>query len=65
MAKFLKVHHENDYGDIEEYIVNLEMIVDVDEESRMIDMVDGESIGIAKDNEWNKIMKYIDNNEEK
>ena len=63
MAKFLKVHHENADGEIEEYIANLEMIVDVDEENHTIDMVDGESICVARDNEWEKIMSFVKANE--
>lgn len=63
MAKFLKVHHENEYGDIEEYIANLEMIVDVDEENHCIDMADGESICVVRDNEWAKIINWVKSNE--
>ena len=63
MAKFLKVHHENDYGGIEEYIANLEMIVDVDEENHEIDMVDGETIHVARDSEWQKLMSFVKSNE--
>ena len=63
MAKFLKVHHENDYGDIMEYIANLEMIVDVDEENHEIDMVDGETIHVARDSEWQKLMSFVKSNE--
>lgn len=63
MATFLKVHHENDYNEIEEYIVNLEMIVDVDEENTEIDLVDGETIHIARDNEWEKVMSFVKANE--
>lgn len=63
MATFLKVHHENDYNEIEEYIVNLEMIVDVDEENTEIDLVDGKTIHIARDNEWEKVMSFVKANE--
>lgn len=63
MAKFLKVHHENAYDEIEEYIVNLEMIVDVDEEDHTIDMADGESICVVDDNEWDKIMSFVKENQ--
>lgn len=63
MATFLKVHHENDYNEIEEYIVNLETIVDVDEENTEIDLVDGETIHIARDSEWEKVMSFIKANE--
>ena len=63
MAKFLKVHHENADGEIEEYIANLEMIVDVDEENHAIDMTDGESICVARDNEWQKLMSFVKANE--
>ena len=63
MAKFLKVHHENTYGEIEEHIANLEMIIDVDEENHAIDMADGESICVARDNEWQKLMSFVKANE--
>ena len=63
MAKFLKVHHENNYGDIMELIANLEMIVDVDEENHEIDMVDGETIHVVRDNEWQKLMSFVKSNE--
>lgn len=63
MAKFLKVHHLNDRDEVEEYTVNLEMITAVDEEDHTIDMADGESICIARDNEWEKIMSFIKSNE--
>jgi hypothetical protein len=63
MAKFLKVHHENADGEIEEYIANLEMIVDVDEENHAIDMADRESICVARDNEWQKLMSFVKANE--
>lgn len=63
MAKFLKVHHENADDEIEEYIVNLEMIVDVDEENHTIDMADGESICVVDDNEWDKIMSFVKENQ--
>ena len=63
MAKFLKVHHENEDGNIEEYIANLEMIVDVDEENCTIDMADGESICVIRSNEWEKIMSFVKSHE--
>lgn len=63
MAKFLKVHHENCDGDIEEYIANLEMIVAVDEENHDIDMADCKSVHIVRDNEWEKIMSFVKANE--
>ena len=63
MAKFLKVHHENKYNEVEEYIVNLEMIVDVYEENHDIDMVDGENIHVVRGNEWEKIMSFVKSNE--
>lgn len=63
MAKFLKVHHENADDEIEEYIANLEMIVDVDEENHTIDMADGESICVVDDNEWDKIMSFVKANQ--
>lgn len=63
MAKFLKVHHENADDEIEEYIANLEMIVDVDEENHTIDMADGESICVVDDNEWDKIMSFVKENQ--
>lgn len=63
MAKFLKVHHINDDDEIEEYIANLEMIVDVDEENHEIDMVDGETIHVVRNNEWEKIMSFVKSNE--
>lgn len=63
MAKFLKVHHKNDDGEIEEYTVNLETIVDVDEENHEIDMVDSTTIHVARDNEWQKLMSFVKANE--
>lgn len=63
MAKFLKIHHETEYDEIEEYIVNLEIIVDVDEEDHAIDMANGESFCVARDNEWEKIMSFVKSNE--
>ena len=63
MAKFLKIHHETDFGKIEEYIANLEMIVDVDEENHDIDMADCESFHVVRDNEWEKIMSFVKSNE--
>ena len=63
MAKFLKVHHKNDDGEIEEYTVNLEMIVAVDEEERYIDMADAETIQVVRNNEWEKIMSFVKANE--
>lgn len=63
MAKFLKVHHKNDDGEIEEYIVNLETIVDVDEENHEIDMVDSTTIHVTRDNEWQKLMSFVKANE--
>jgi hypothetical protein len=63
MAKFLKVHNRNDDDEIEEYIVNLEMIVDVDEEDHAIDTADDERFYIARDNEWEKIMAFVKSNE--
>lgn len=62
MAKFIKVHHLNDRDEIEEYTVNLEMVTAVDEEDKSIDLADGESIYVDRDNEWNKIMQYVKNN---
>lgn len=63
MAKFLKVHHENEYGEFVEYIANLEMIVAVDEENHDIDMADCKSIHVARDNEWQKLMSFVKANE--
>ena len=62
MAKFLKVHHD-ELDEIEEYIANLEMIVDVDEENHTIDMADGDSICVVDDNEWDKIMSFVKENQ--
>lgn len=63
MAKFLKVHHKNDDGEIEEYTVNLEMIVDVDEENKEIDLADALTIHVTRDNEWQKLMSFVKANE--
>lgn len=63
MAKFLKVHHRNDDDEIEEYIVNLEMIVDVDEECKEIDLADALTIHVVRDNEWQKLMSFVKANE--
>ena len=62
MAKFIKVHHLKDRNEIVEYTVNLEMITAVDEQDKSIDLVDGDSICVTRDNEWNKIMQYVKNN---
>ena len=63
MATFLKVHHENEDLEIEEYFVNLEMITAVDEDDHDFDLADSESIHIIKDNEWEKIMSFVKSNE--
>lgn len=63
MATFLKVHHENEDLEIEEYFVNLEMITAVDEDDRDFDLADGESIHIVRDSEWEKIMSFVKSNE--
>lgn len=63
MATFLKVHHENDYNEIEEYIVNLETIVDVDEDNHDLDMADGESFHMVRNSEWEKVMSFVKANE--
>lgn len=63
MAKFLKVHHEDVYCGIEEYLVNLEMIVIVDEKSHEIGMANGATIHVARDNEWQKLMSFVKTNE--
>lgn len=63
MATFLKVHHENEDLEIEEYFVNLEMITAIDEDNRDFDLADGESIHIVRDNEWEKIISFVKSNE--
>lgn len=63
MATFLKVHHENDYNEIEEYIVNLETIVDVDEDNHDLDMADGESFHMVRNSEWEKVMSFVKSHE--
>lgn len=63
MAKFLKVHHENEDLEIEEYFVNLEMITAIDEDNHDFDLTDGESIHIVRDSEWEKIMSFVKSNE--
>lgn len=62
MVKFIKIHHENDADEIEEYIVNLEMVTAVDEENHDIDMADGDTIHVVRDNEWEKIMSFVKTN---
>lgn len=62
MAKFLKVHHKNDDGDIEEYIANLEMITAVYKEEKIIDFADGESIQVVRNDEWYKLMSFVESN---
>lgn len=62
MAKFLRIHHENEDGDIEIYIANLEMITAIDEEEKTIDLADGESICVVRDNEWRKLMSFVESN---
>lgn len=63
MAKFLKVHHENEDLEIEEYFVNLEMITAIDEDDHGFDLADGESIHIVRDSEWEKIISFVKSNE--
>ena len=63
MATFLKVHHENEDLEIEEYFVNLEMITAIDEDNYDFDLADGESIHIVRDNEWEKIISFVKSNE--
>lgn len=63
MATFLKVHHENEDLEIEEYFVNLEMITAIDEDNYDFDLADGESIHIVRNNEWEKIMSFVKSNE--
>lgn len=59
MASFIKVHHVDDDNEIEEWIVNLETITAIDEENHRIDLVDGDSICIARNNEWEKIINWV------
>lgn len=63
MATFLKVHHENEDLEIEEYFVNLEMITAIDEDNHDFDLADGESIHIVRDSEWEKVMSFVKANE--
>lgn len=63
MATFLKVHHENEDLEIEEYFVNLEMITTVDEDDHNFDLADGEYINIVRDSEWEKIISFVKSNE--
>lgn len=63
MATFLKVHHENEDLEIEEYFVNLEMITAIDEDNHDFDLADGESIHIVRDSEWEKIISFVKSNE--
>lgn len=63
MATFLKVHHENEDLEIEEYFVNLEMITAIDEDNYDFDLADGESIHIVRDSEWEKIISFVKSNE--
>lgn len=63
MATFLKVHHENEDLEIEEYFVNLEMITAVDEDDHNFDLADGKYIQIIRDSEWEKIISFVKSNE--
>lgn len=63
MATFLKIHHENEDLEIEEYLVNLEMITAIDEDNHDFDLADGESIHIVRDSEWEKIISFVKSNE--
>ena len=63
MATFLKVHHENEDLEIEEYFVNLEMITAIDEDDYDFDLADGESIHIVRDSEWEKVMSFVKSHE--
>ena len=60
MAKFLKIHHETECGNV---TANLEMIGYVNEENHDINMADGEIIHVARDNEWEKVMSFVKSNE--
>lgn len=63
MATFLKVHHENEDLEIEEYFVNLEMITAIDEDDHNFDLADGKYIQIIRDSEWEKIISFVKSNE--
>lgn len=63
MAKFLKIHHMNADGEIEKYTVNLEMLVDVDWQTREIDVAAGLTFNIDRDDEWDKIMSFVKENQ--
>lgn len=58
MAKFLKTHNE---AGVERFI-NLEHIQCVYPDDRTA-FFDGGLISIPRDNEWNKLIKYIQNEE--
>ena len=63
MATFLKVHHENEDLEIEEYFVNLEMITAIDEDNHNFDLADSKYIQIVRDSEWEKIMSFVKSHE--
>lgn len=62
MAKFLKIHEDDDMGP-EEIIVNLESITMIDLEAHHIHLTDCNGIAIPRQNEWQKLMSFVKANE--
>lgn len=60
MAKFVCIHDEFD----REIIINLEHVVTIEPVDKYIYLLDCEGIIISRQNEWNKIMKFVNENEE-
>lgn len=60
MAKFIKIHED----DGEEIIINLESITTIEPEAHHIHFTDCNQVTIPRQNEWNKVMKFIYENEE-
>ena len=60
MAKFIRIHDEFD----REIIVNLEHVMTIEPVDKYIYLLDCEGITISRQSEWNKVMKFVNENEE-
>lgn len=59
MAKFIKIHNEEG----QERFINMEQVTCVYPEDNGLDFSDGEDLYIPRQNEWNKVMKFVHENE--